>query len=170
MFSFRPLDNSTEGFQNWEFMTAHCWGEQAAGEWTLKIQDTPSQKKDGSKLGLLFLFVTSQYYETCTEPRLAAVKIQGWASRDKASYLSAVSQGCWRSGLWWFMAQRSARILRTASEPDQLRFRRIAKNTAVSHTPCILIVLSFPLFYLRPLSQQLNELGCGVCLMWQALT
>uniref|UniRef100_A0A3Q4GEQ2 Proprotein convertase subtilisin/kexin type 5-like n=1 Tax=Neolamprologus brichardi TaxID=32507 RepID=A0A3Q4GEQ2_NEOBR len=43
----RPLDNSTEGFQNWEFMTAHCWGEQAAGEWTLKIQDTPSQKKDG---------------------------------------------------------------------------------------------------------------------------
>uniref|UniRef100_A0AAX7UYJ4 P/Homo B domain-containing protein n=1 Tax=Astatotilapia calliptera TaxID=8154 RepID=A0AAX7UYJ4_ASTCA len=93
----RPLDNSTEGFQNWEFMTAHCWGEQAAGEWTLKIQDTPSQKKDGSKLGLLFLFVTSQYYETCTEPRLAAVKIQGWASRDKASYLSAVSQGCWRS-------------------------------------------------------------------------
>nr|XP_004550004.2 proprotein convertase subtilisin/kexin type 5 [Maylandia zebra] len=49
----RPLDNSTEGFQNWEFMTAHCWGEQAAGEWTLKIQDTPSQKKDGSKLGVL---------------------------------------------------------------------------------------------------------------------
>uniref|UniRef100_A0A669EEH4 Proprotein convertase subtilisin/kexin type 5a n=1 Tax=Oreochromis niloticus TaxID=8128 RepID=A0A669EEH4_ORENI len=93
----RPLDNSTEGFQNWEFMTAHCWGEQAAGEWTLKIQDTPSQKRDGSKLGLLFLFVTSQYYETCTEPRLAAVKIQRWASRDKASYLSAVSQGCWRS-------------------------------------------------------------------------
>uniref|UniRef100_A0A668VWI4 SPC3 n=1 Tax=Oreochromis aureus TaxID=47969 RepID=A0A668VWI4_OREAU len=49
----RPLDNSTEGFQNWEFMTAHCWGEQAAGEWTLKIQDTPSQKRDGSKLGVL---------------------------------------------------------------------------------------------------------------------
>ncbi|XP_028273367.1 proprotein convertase subtilisin/kexin type 5 [Parambassis ranga] len=49
----RPLDNSTEGFQNWEFMTAHCWGEQAAGEWTLKIQDTPSQKRDGTDPGTL---------------------------------------------------------------------------------------------------------------------
>uniref|UniRef100_A0AAQ5YY62 SPC3 n=1 Tax=Amphiprion ocellaris TaxID=80972 RepID=A0AAQ5YY62_AMPOC len=49
----RPLDDSSEGFQNWEFMTAHCWGEQAAGEWTLKIQDTPSQKRDSTELGVL---------------------------------------------------------------------------------------------------------------------
>uniref|UniRef100_A0A8P4K715 Proprotein convertase subtilisin/kexin type 5a n=1 Tax=Dicentrarchus labrax TaxID=13489 RepID=A0A8P4K715_DICLA len=49
----RPLDDSTEGFQNWEFMTTHCWGEQAAGEWTLKIQDTPSQKRDNTELGML---------------------------------------------------------------------------------------------------------------------
>uniref|UniRef100_A0A3Q3MRR5 Proprotein convertase subtilisin/kexin type 5a n=1 Tax=Mastacembelus armatus TaxID=205130 RepID=A0A3Q3MRR5_9TELE len=49
----RPLDNSTEGFHNWEFMTTHCWGEQAAGEWTLKIQDTPSQKRDNDELGVL---------------------------------------------------------------------------------------------------------------------
>ncbi|XP_047425540.1 proprotein convertase subtilisin/kexin type 5 isoform X2 [Mugil cephalus] len=49
----RPLDDSTEGFQNWEFMTVHSWGEQAAGEWTLKIQDTPSEKRDGTKLGML---------------------------------------------------------------------------------------------------------------------
>uniref|UniRef100_A0A671UGB0 Proprotein convertase subtilisin/kexin type 5a n=1 Tax=Sparus aurata TaxID=8175 RepID=A0A671UGB0_SPAAU len=49
----RPLDDSTEGFQNWEFMTTHCWGEQAAGEWTLKIKDTPSQKRDGAELGML---------------------------------------------------------------------------------------------------------------------
>lgn len=51
-------------------MTTHCWGEQAAGEWTLKIQDTPSQKRDSAELGLLFLFVTSQYYETHTEVQL----------------------------------------------------------------------------------------------------
>ncbi|XP_044031068.1 proprotein convertase subtilisin/kexin type 5 [Siniperca chuatsi] len=49
----RPLDDSTEGFQNWEFMTTHCWGEQAAGEWTLKIQDTLSQKRDNTELGTL---------------------------------------------------------------------------------------------------------------------
>uniref|UniRef100_A0A8C5ELX1 Proprotein convertase subtilisin/kexin type 5-like n=1 Tax=Gouania willdenowi TaxID=441366 RepID=A0A8C5ELX1_GOUWI len=43
----RPLDSSTEGFQDWEFMTTHCWGEKAAGKWTLTIQDTSSQKRDG---------------------------------------------------------------------------------------------------------------------------
>lgn len=64
MFRFRPLDNSTEGFQNWEFMTTHCWGEQAAGEWTLKIQDTPSQKRDNTELGLVVPFLRSQHYET----------------------------------------------------------------------------------------------------------
>ncbi|XP_045923579.1 proprotein convertase subtilisin/kexin type 5-like [Micropterus dolomieu] len=53
MFWFRPLDDSTEGFQNWEFMTTHCWGEQAAGEWTLKIRDTPSQKRENTELGTL---------------------------------------------------------------------------------------------------------------------
>lgn len=63
MFWFRPLDNSAEGFQNWEFMTTHCWGEQAAGEWTLNIKDAPSQKRDSTDLGFLF-FVSFQHYET----------------------------------------------------------------------------------------------------------
>uniref|UniRef100_A0A673CDE4 Proprotein convertase subtilisin/kexin type 5a n=1 Tax=Sphaeramia orbicularis TaxID=375764 RepID=A0A673CDE4_9TELE len=49
----RPLDNSTEGFQDWEFMTTHCWGEQAAGEWTLEIQDTPSPTRNIIALGAL---------------------------------------------------------------------------------------------------------------------
>uniref|UniRef100_A0A3P9N2S0 Proprotein convertase subtilisin/kexin type 6-like n=1 Tax=Poecilia reticulata TaxID=8081 RepID=A0A3P9N2S0_POERE len=54
LLAHRPLDNSTEGFQNWEFMTVHSWGEQAAGEWTLKITDTPSRKRDSSaELGIL---------------------------------------------------------------------------------------------------------------------
>uniref|UniRef100_A0A8C3AXM3 Proprotein convertase subtilisin/kexin type 5a n=1 Tax=Cyclopterus lumpus TaxID=8103 RepID=A0A8C3AXM3_CYCLU len=63
----RPLDDSPEGFPNWEFMTTHSWGERAAGEWTLKIQDTSSQKRDNTELGLLFLFVTSQYYDIYIE-------------------------------------------------------------------------------------------------------
>uniref|UniRef100_A0A3Q3AJ20 Proprotein convertase subtilisin/kexin type 5a n=1 Tax=Kryptolebias marmoratus TaxID=37003 RepID=A0A3Q3AJ20_KRYMA len=49
----RPHDNSTEGFQNWKFMTTHCWGEQAAGEWTLKIKDTSSQKRVRAGRGML---------------------------------------------------------------------------------------------------------------------
>ncbi|XP_039635568.1 proprotein convertase subtilisin/kexin type 5 [Perca fluviatilis] len=49
----RPFDSSTEGFQNWDFMTTHSWGEQAAGEWTLKIQDISSQKRDNTELGTL---------------------------------------------------------------------------------------------------------------------
>ncbi|XP_068190180.1 proprotein convertase subtilisin/kexin type 5 [Antennarius striatus] len=49
----RPLDDSTKGFRNWEFMTTHCWGEQAVGEWTLKIQDTPSPKRAGAGRGTL---------------------------------------------------------------------------------------------------------------------
>lgn len=70
MLWFRPLDDSTEGFQNWEFMTTHCWGEQAAGEWTLKIKDTPSQKRDGAELGPLHLSVTFQRFETHTAVQL----------------------------------------------------------------------------------------------------
>ncbi|XP_056146386.1 proprotein convertase subtilisin/kexin type 5-like [Lampris incognitus] len=49
----RPLDYSTEGFKNWEFMTTHCWGEKAAGEWSLEIRDTASQVRDHTKLGIL---------------------------------------------------------------------------------------------------------------------
>ncbi|KAM9734341.1 LOW QUALITY PROTEIN: proprotein convertase subtilisin/kexin type 5-like [Menidia menidia] len=49
----RPLDNSTEGFQNWDFMTTHCWGELAAGEWTLKIKDTPSPGRENTLPGVL---------------------------------------------------------------------------------------------------------------------
>ncbi|KAG7499791.1 proprotein convertase subtilisin/kexin type 5-like [Solea senegalensis] len=49
----RPLDDSTEGFQNWELMTTHCWGERSAGKWVLKIKDTPSQQRDNAELGRL---------------------------------------------------------------------------------------------------------------------
>ncbi|KAG9354047.1 hypothetical protein JZ751_012171, partial [Albula glossodonta] len=43
LLSNRPLDRSADGFKNWEFMTTHCWGERAAGEWILEIHDSLSQ-------------------------------------------------------------------------------------------------------------------------------
>uniref|UniRef100_A0A8C6KVW4 Proprotein convertase subtilisin/kexin type 5a n=1 Tax=Nothobranchius furzeri TaxID=105023 RepID=A0A8C6KVW4_NOTFU len=60
----RPLDNSTEGFQNWDFMTAHCWGEQAVGEWTLKIKDTPSRRQEATMLKKWSLVI----YGTAEQP------------------------------------------------------------------------------------------------------
>lgn len=62
---FRPNDDSTEGFNRWEFMTTHCWGEQPAGQWTLEIQDSGSQESERSEPGLPSVFVTSQCCETC---------------------------------------------------------------------------------------------------------
>ncbi|KAK7896490.1 hypothetical protein WMY93_021815 [Mugilogobius chulae] len=53
LLAHRPLDNSSEGFHNWEFMTTHCWGEPARGKWTLKINDISSKSHDSSELGAL---------------------------------------------------------------------------------------------------------------------
>uniref|UniRef100_A0A8B9IRV0 Proprotein convertase subtilisin/kexin type 6 n=1 Tax=Amazona collaria TaxID=241587 RepID=A0A8B9IRV0_9PSIT len=49
----RVFDHSNEGFKGWEFMTVHCWGERAAGEWTLEIHDTPSQVRNPTVQGKL---------------------------------------------------------------------------------------------------------------------
>ncbi|KAJ7311115.1 hypothetical protein JRQ81_006716 [Phrynocephalus forsythii] len=49
----RQHDDSTEGFNHWELMTVHCWGEQAAGEWTLEIQDKPSHVRNPDMQGKL---------------------------------------------------------------------------------------------------------------------
>lgn len=32
-------------------MTVHCWGEKAEGEWTLEVQDIPSQVRNPEKQG-----------------------------------------------------------------------------------------------------------------------
>lgn len=47
----RLFDNSNEGFRNWEFMTVHCWGERAEGQWTLEISDSPSQLRSPEVMG-----------------------------------------------------------------------------------------------------------------------
>uniref|UniRef100_A0A8C8D0K2 P/Homo B domain-containing protein n=1 Tax=Oncorhynchus tshawytscha TaxID=74940 RepID=A0A8C8D0K2_ONCTS len=63
----RPLDHSTEGFQSWEFMTTHCWGEKASGEWSLEVLDTPSQQRDNSETGLpCYTLTIIQYHKNYT--------------------------------------------------------------------------------------------------------
>lgn len=49
----RPLDGSTEGFRNWEFMSVHFWGESAEGTWTLEVTDSPSKLRPPEVLGNL---------------------------------------------------------------------------------------------------------------------
>uniref|UniRef100_A0A8C1W980 Proprotein convertase subtilisin/kexin type 5b n=1 Tax=Cyprinus carpio TaxID=7962 RepID=A0A8C1W980_CYPCA len=62
----RLFDHSMEGFKNWEFMTTHCWGEKAAGDWILEIYDSPSQLRSQKAPGKLkewslVLYGTSQH-------------------------------------------------------------------------------------------------------------
>uniref|UniRef100_A0AAY4E4W7 P/Homo B domain-containing protein n=1 Tax=Denticeps clupeoides TaxID=299321 RepID=A0AAY4E4W7_9TELE len=62
----RLFDYSNEGFRNWEFMTVHCWGERAEGQWTLEISDSPSQLRNPEVLGklkewTLILYGTSEH-------------------------------------------------------------------------------------------------------------
>ncbi|KAG8011985.1 Proprotein convertase subtilisin/kexin type 5 [Nibea albiflora] len=49
----RLFDHSMEGFKNWEFMTTHCWGEKATGDWVLEIYDSPSQLRSQKVPGKL---------------------------------------------------------------------------------------------------------------------
>ncbi|XP_073526785.1 proprotein convertase subtilisin/kexin type 5 isoform X1 [Phyllobates terribilis] len=49
----RLFDHSMEGFKTWEFMTTHCWGEKASGDWILEIYDTPSQLRNFKTPGKL---------------------------------------------------------------------------------------------------------------------
>uniref|UniRef100_A0A671Y1I7 Furin (paired basic amino acid cleaving enzyme) b n=1 Tax=Sparus aurata TaxID=8175 RepID=A0A671Y1I7_SPAAU len=43
----RPNDFSSEGFNDWAFMTTHSWDEDPQGEWTLEIENTVSVSSAG---------------------------------------------------------------------------------------------------------------------------
>lgn len=72
LWFFRLFDHSMEGFKNWEFMTIHCWGERAAGDWILEVYDTPSQlrnfKTPGKKSFQVHLFCRRKWW-TIFEPK-----------------------------------------------------------------------------------------------------
>ena len=39
MRPYRTFDRSRDGFNKWEFMTTHHWGENPMGTWILEIED-----------------------------------------------------------------------------------------------------------------------------------
>uniref|UniRef100_A0A8C7XVH5 Furin (paired basic amino acid cleaving enzyme) b n=1 Tax=Oryzias sinensis TaxID=183150 RepID=A0A8C7XVH5_9TELE len=49
----RPNDYSSEGFNDWAFMTTHSWDEDPQGEWTLEIENVAP---DGHDYGVLTQF------------------------------------------------------------------------------------------------------------------
>ncbi|KAM5292263.1 proprotein convertase subtilisin/kexin type 6 isoform 3-T3 [Ctenodactylus gundi] len=113
----RLLDFSNEGFTNWEFMTVHCWGEKAEGEWTLEIQDIPSQVRNPEKQGKLkewslILYGTAEHpYHTFSShqsrsrmlelsvpepeppPKAAASPAQAEVAEDEEEYAAPPTQG-----------------------------------------------------------------------------
>ncbi|XP_062845264.1 proprotein convertase subtilisin/kexin type 5 [Trichomycterus rosablanca] len=79
LLATRPNDYSPEGFVKWEFMTTHCWGEKAVGEWMLEIRDTPSKRRNTRVHGklvewTLVLYGTSTHpYKRHEQPRSAVI-------------------------------------------------------------------------------------------------
>ncbi|XP_028647235.2 furin-1 [Erpetoichthys calabaricus] len=53
----RPHDFSSEGFNDWAFMTTHSWDEDPRGEWTLEIENASG----GSDYGTLKQFILVLY-------------------------------------------------------------------------------------------------------------
>ncbi|KAJ8003007.1 hypothetical protein DPEC_G00164890 [Dallia pectoralis] len=54
----RPKDFSTEGFNDWAFMTTHSWDEDPRGEWSLEIETVSEQ---GHGYGVLSQFTLILY-------------------------------------------------------------------------------------------------------------
>lgn len=45
----RPHDYSSEGFNDWAFMTTHSWDEDPRGEWTLEIENVVGASDYGNQ-------------------------------------------------------------------------------------------------------------------------
>ncbi|KAM6245651.1 proprotein convertase subtilisin/kexin type 6 isoform 1-T1 [Spheniscus humboldti] len=87
----RVFDHSNEGFKGWEFMTVHCWGERAAGEWTLEIHDMPSQVRNPAVQGklkewsLLFYGTAEHPYTALGSPQSRGRTLEVPASETEPS-------------------------------------------------------------------------------------
>lgn len=53
----RPNDFSSEGFNDWAFMTTHSWDEDPRGEWTLEIENASPNGRDYGMLSQFTLIL-----------------------------------------------------------------------------------------------------------------
>ncbi|KAI8502544.1 hypothetical protein Bbelb_192460 [Branchiostoma belcheri] len=48
LMSTRSQDDSSDGFQEWPFMTVYNWGEDPSGKWTVAVKDNPGSRRKRS--------------------------------------------------------------------------------------------------------------------------
>ncbi|XP_048828379.1 furin-like [Brienomyrus brachyistius] len=62
LLASRPHDYSSEGFNDWAFMTTHSWDEDPNGEWTLEIENVAGDSDYGTLSQFtLVLYGTNSY-------------------------------------------------------------------------------------------------------------
>lgn len=49
LISCRPHDYSSEGFNDWAFMTTHSWDENPTGVWRLEIENVAGASDYGKQ-------------------------------------------------------------------------------------------------------------------------
>lgn len=98
----RLFDHSMEGFKNWEFMTTHCWGEKAAGDWVLEIYDSPSQLRSQKVPGRMtrsrssvHSFGISGTQSFVMSQRASPVAGSTYSSTQSAKIASNIQLGAW---------------------------------------------------------------------------
>uniref|UniRef100_A0A8D3A6V2 Furin (paired basic amino acid cleaving enzyme) b n=1 Tax=Scophthalmus maximus TaxID=52904 RepID=A0A8D3A6V2_SCOMX len=61
----RPNDFSSEGFNDWAFMTTHSWDEDPQGEWTLEVENVAADGRDyGAFTAPLLEMLDSSYFRS----------------------------------------------------------------------------------------------------------
>lgn len=66
LVSCRPHDYSSEGFNDWAFMTTHSWDENPSGVWRLEIENVAGASDYGKTD--FFLLVKFIYYIYKNQP------------------------------------------------------------------------------------------------------
>ncbi|XP_035383608.1 proprotein convertase subtilisin/kexin type 5 [Electrophorus electricus] len=100
LLAVRPNDHSAKGFRKWEFMTTHCWGEKATGDWILGIRDLPSLRRNTQRQGKLLewtlvIYGTSGHpYERHEQPRSAEMS----SDYNSEEYNSSCDPECSEDG------------------------------------------------------------------------
>lgn len=59
--SRRPHDYSSEGFNDWAFMTTHSWDENPKGAWTLEIENVAGASDYGEASSCMCLCSDQQF-------------------------------------------------------------------------------------------------------------
>uniref|UniRef100_A0A8C8JHQ2 P/Homo B domain-containing protein n=1 Tax=Oncorhynchus tshawytscha TaxID=74940 RepID=A0A8C8JHQ2_ONCTS len=93
----RPKDYSSEGFNDWAFMTTHSWDEDPRGEWTLEIENVSEQGNDYGNRTSVYLHTPPHIHQRLSEVRKCCSVSTSFCGQCAHSLSSFESQVClWR--------------------------------------------------------------------------